>query len=268
MDGGVWSCDVHVIKPDAEIYRILFEKYGLVPEECLFIDDHGENIAIGKKFGMKGIVFRDHDQLTADLEKALTKDATHDRITVLCYGDSNTYGYDPRSFFGSQYPAQHRWVDLLAKKLDYEVINAGENGREIPRWEGERMCFDLMLANQKPIDLLTIMLGSNDLLQGNSVDAVIKRMESFLEHIDLEPSKILLIGPPTMQLGEWVPVQTLIDASVALNHEYKALSERLGVHFVNAGEWNIPLTFDGVHFTEEGHKAFAESLATYLHKGE
>ena len=189
-------------------------------------------------------------------------------MKILCFGDSNTYGYDPRSFFGSQYPAQHRWVDLLAKKLDYEVINAGENGREIPRREGERMRFDLMLANQKPIDLLVIMLGSNDLLQGNSVDAVVKRMEAFLKHIDLDKSQILLIAPPAMQLGEWVPTQALIDASVALNHEYKALFERLGMGFVDAGEWNIPLTFDGVHFTEKGHKAFAESLVNYLHKGE
>ena len=90
MDGGVWSCDVHVIKPDAEIYRILFEKYGLVPEECIFIDDHRENIAVGKKSGMKGIVFKDYEQLTADLEKALTKDAAHDsladcRATLFCY---------------------------------------------------------------------------------------------------------------------------------------------------------------------------------------
>ena len=187
-------------------------------------------------------------------------------MKILCFGDSNTYGYDPRSFFGSQYPAQHRWVDLLAQNLDCETVNAGENGREIPRREGELLRFDLMLTNQKPVDLLIIMLGSNDLLQGNSVEAVVKRMEAFLEHIDLHKSKILLIGPPPMQRGEWVPTQALIDASVFLNQEYKSLSERLDVGFVDAGKWNIPLTFDGVHFTEEGHKAFAEGLANYLTK--
>lgn len=50
----------------------------------------------------------------------------------LCFGDSNTYGYDPRSFFGNQYPAQHRWVDFLAKKLDCKAANAGENGQTFP----------------------------------------------------------------------------------------------------------------------------------------
>ena len=39
-------------------------------------------------------------------------------MKMLCFGDSNTYGYDPRSYFGGQYPAQHRWVDLLAQKLN------------------------------------------------------------------------------------------------------------------------------------------------------
>ena len=189
-------------------------------------------------------------------------------MKILCFGDSNTYGYDPRSFFGSQYPAQNRWVDILAGKLNCKAVNAGENGREIPRREGELMRFDLMMTNQKPLDLLIIMLGGNDLLQGNPVDAVAKRMEFFLQRIEMEKSGIILIGPPPMQLGEWVPDQSLIDASKALNDAYKTLTQRIGIRFVDAGEWNIPLTFDGVHFTEGGHKAFAEGLANYLTKGE
>ena len=44
-------------------------------------------------------------------------------MKILCFGDSNTYGYGPRFFFGSQYPPRHRWVDLLAGKLgDGNVI--------------------------------------------------------------------------------------------------------------------------------------------------
>ena len=189
-------------------------------------------------------------------------------MKILCFGDSNTYGYDPRSFCGSRYHAQHRWVDLVAQKLGCKAVNAGENGREIPGREGELQCFDLVLTSQKPVDLLIIMLGSNDLLQGNSVEKVVHRMEFFLRYIDLEKKQILLIGPPPMQRGEWVPTQTLIDASVALNHEYKVLCQHLGVGFADAGEWNISLTFDGVHFTEEGHNAFAEGLTNYLNKGE
>ena len=187
-------------------------------------------------------------------------------MKIVCFGDSNTYGYDPRSFLGERYPLQFRWVDLLAEKLGCEVVNAGENGREIPRREWEFRSFDQMLKNQKPVDILIIMLGDNDLLQGNETDDVVWRMESFLQQIDLEKEKILLIGPPPMQRGEWVPAQSLVDASVSLNREYKSLSEGLGVRFVDAGGWNISLTFDGVHFTEEGHKRFAEAIGNYLKK--
>ena len=185
-------------------------------------------------------------------------------MKILCFGDSNTYGYDPRSFFGSQYPAQHRWVDLLAQNLDCETVNAGENGREIPRREGELLRFDLMLTNQKPVDLLIIMLGSNDLLQGNSVEAVVKRMEAFLEHIDLHKSKILLIGPPPMQRGAWVPSDALVDESRRLGEEYGLLARKLSIPFADTRGWKIELAFDGVHFTEAGHRAFALSLHDFF----
>lgn len=189
-------------------------------------------------------------------------------MKILCFGDSNTYGYDPRSYFGSRYPAQHRWVDLLAEKMDCKAVNAGENGREIPWREWELADFHRMLRKEQPMDLLIVMLGTNDLLRGNSPETVAGRMEAFLEASDPEKGKILLIGPPAMKLGEWVPTHTLTDASTELNHRYKSLSERLGVDFTDAGMWNISLAFDGVHFTEEGHEAFSERLATYLNKGE
>ena len=187
-------------------------------------------------------------------------------MKILCFGDSNTYGYDPRSFIGSQYPPRHRWVDLLAQKLGCDAVNAGENGREIPEGEGELMRFEMMLARHDPVDLLVIMLGTNDLLQGDPPEVVARRMEAFLEHIPLERSKILLIAPPPMQRGAWVPSKSLIDASTALNREYEALCARLGIGFADARTWDIPLTFDGVHFSEEGHGAFAEGLANYLTK--
>ena len=181
-------------------------------------------------------------------------------MKILCFGDSNTYGYDPRSYFGEQYPAQHRWVDLLAQKMGCKAVNAGENGREIPRREGELQRFDLMLSNQKPLDLLLVMLGSNDLLQGNSVEAIAQRMEAFLKRIPLEKSQILLIGPPRMQLGAWITDERLLEDCVQLNTAYKALAEQLGIRFVDATDWDIEVTFDGVHYSEKGHQTFAENL--------
>lgn len=157
-------------------------------------------------------------------------------MKILCFGDSNTYGYDPRSFLGDRYPAQCRWVDLLARKLGCETVNAGLNGRTIPKREEDWVLFWRLLAAQEPVDLLVILLGTNDLLQGNPPEAVADRMEQLCKNIIPEKSKILLIGPPTLQLGEWVPSRELVEASAALNKAYKALSERLCLDFVDAGE--------------------------------
>lgn len=54
------------------------------------------------------------------------------RINVICFGDSNTYGYDPRSYLGGRYGPDSRWVDILAEKTGWTICNMGQNGREIP----------------------------------------------------------------------------------------------------------------------------------------
>lgn len=171
-------------------------------------------------------------------------------MRVVCFGDSNTYGYDPRSYLGGRYPVTSRWVDLLAEKTGWEVLNAGENGREIPR----------LPVSLPPLDLLIVMLGSNDLLQGADVDMVTARMEAFLDQLPLEKEKILLVAPPPMRLGEWVTDERLLTASAQLAERYQTLAQRRGIQFMDAGEWDITLTFDGVHFTGEGHQSFALGL--------
>ena len=97
-------------------------------------------------------------------------------MRVICYGDSNTYGYDPRSYLGDRYPADCRWVDLLANMTGWEVKNAGENGREIPRRESELQRVLRMLSADNA-DLLIVMLGGNDLLQGADSAIAAERMQ-------------------------------------------------------------------------------------------
>ena len=53
-------------------------------------------------------------------------------MNVICFGDSNTYGYDPRGYFGGRYDADCRWVDILATETGWTFYNMGQNGREIP----------------------------------------------------------------------------------------------------------------------------------------
>ena len=178
-------------------------------------------------------------------------------MKVICFGDSNTFGYDPCSYLGGRYAPESRWVDLLALKTGWQVRNNGMNGREIPSRE---------TVFSKSTDLLIIMLGTNDLLQGNSVDEVVSRMERFLTSLTINSKNVLLVAPPPMQIGEWVQEQSLLASSAALAGGYRALSERIGVRCVDAGKWNIPMAFDGVHFTEEGHRVFAGKLCEYLYE--
>ncbi len=71
LDGYIISSEEKVIKPEAEIYLRLFEKFDLKPEECLFADDRAENIEGGRRVGMEGIVFTDARQYERELRKIL-----------------------------------------------------------------------------------------------------------------------------------------------------------------------------------------------------
>ena len=113
-------------------------------------------------------------------------------------------------------------------------------------------------------DLLIVMLGTNDLLQGRSPEQAAERLERFLSGISLNSNKILLIAPPPMAMGEWVPTPQLIEDSRTFARLCQVLAERLGIRFADAGKWDIPLAYDGVHFTEQGHKAFAAGLLEEL----
>lgn len=174
-------------------------------------------------------------------------------MNVICYGDSNTWGYDPRSRAGESYPTGSRWTDILGMKTGWTVINQGMNGREVPAAPAEI---------PENTDLFLVMLGTNDLLQLDTPEAAAKRMEVFLSGMNTE--KVVLIAPPAMVWGEWVQDDGLIQDSIRLTHLYRELSLQLGVRFLDAGQWGVDLAYDGVHFTEAGHKAFAEGLVKEL----
>ena len=178
-------------------------------------------------------------------------------MRILCFGDSNTYGYDPRGFFADRYEARDRWVDLLASQTGHEMINASSNGREIPR----NACLSCKLET---VDALLVMLGTNDLLEGASAKAAAAKMEAFLRTLLPCYRQILLVAPPPMQRGAWVPTDALAAESLRLAEEYRLLAEMLSIPFADTRRWNVELCFDGVHFTEEGHHKFAQRLIEYI----
>ncbi len=73
-DGRIVSGEVKAVKPEPDIYRILFETYQLNPAECIFIDDRVDNIMAAKAQGMQGIIAKNYEQTREDLEKYLSGD--------------------------------------------------------------------------------------------------------------------------------------------------------------------------------------------------
>ena len=195
---------------------------------------------------------------------------------LLCYGDSNTYGYDPHSYLGGRYPESVRWTALL-REYGWDVINRGEKGRSIPSCGGEIHAAIQSLCRVEA-DILTVMLGSNDLLQPSCPPAreCADRMERFLTallHADGwgKLRKILLVAPPPMALGTWVQDGKTIAASRRMAECYEDTARLLGIGFADAGGWGVDLAYDGVHFSETGHLAFAkgiqQTLSALLPKG-
>ena len=153
--------------------------------------------------------------------------------TILCYGDSNTYGYDPQSPLGGRYPPQVRWPDQLAAlQPDRQIVNLGETGREIPRrpWEVQRL--EEALKRSSPVDAVVILLGSNDLLQMSppQAEVVVERMRALLAWLLVRrgqwggQTQFLLAAPPPMRRGAWVADEAWAEASRHLAEKYSALA--------------------------------------------
>ena len=185
--------------------------------------------------------------------------------TILCFGDSNTYGYDPRSPLGGRYPPQVRWTGRLAAHPGWRIQEAGGNGREIPRSPQQLEGLARQCAGA---DLVIIMLGTNDLLQspGLRAEDAAGRMECCIRFLLALPAapRVLLVAPPPMAPGSWVRDPRPLRESARLGCCYRDLARRLEVSFADAGAWQVALLFDGVHFSPDGHQAFARGLLPVL----
>ena len=181
-------------------------------------------------------------------------------MKLLCYGDSNTYGYDPRGFFGGRYDESEIWCHILGKALGCRVLNCGENGRTIPNTPREIKALLDTITREMPT-ILVLFLGTNDILTGKGTPEVISgRMEQLIKRLKQQfpELSILLLSPPPIGLPEFH------ENAQAVATGYRALAERENLIFLDSFHWDIPLTFDGIHFTQAGHQAFAAQLTAAL----
>ena len=190
-------------------------------------------------------------------------------MKVLFFGDSNTYGYDPSDFLGGRYPASVRWADRLAERLEGRgnILAAGQNGRCVPAIPEDVYYLEPMLQKAGDIDVFACMLGTNDvwLTQRPDAAAAERHMDAFLSWLKTRENirEILLIAPPAAEVTE-DGMQKFAAETKKLPALYRQLAEKHNVKYVDADQWHIPMGYDGVHFSEEGHRIFAEKMYPVL----
>ena len=178
---------------------------------------------------------------------------------IVCYGDSNTYGYDGDDPFGARLPVDSRWPELLGGLLGCECFNCGLNGRTIPHFQRGIEADLAMICRYAPCTLVIVMLGTNDLFTDTEPEETAERMRRFLEKLKEavpETAILLCAPPPVTDFGE-----AYISAFETLADLYGELAGELGVAFVDSTGWGIRTAGDGVHFSERGHRVFAVKMA-------
>lgn len=200
--------------------------------------------------------------------------------TILCFGDSNTYGL--KSDMLTRYPRNIRWTGVLQEQLgaDYYVIEEGLGGRTtvwddpIEEHKNGKTYLSPCLDSHKPIDLVVIMLGTNDLKSrfsvtsfdiGTSMENLVRIILRSDAGIDFQPPQILLITPvPIHSVGRDDLDQMINDMesrSIAIEPYYQAIAQKYGLHYLNPGFMIEINPTDGIHYTEKGHAQMAGLVA-------
>lgn len=187
--------------------------------------------------------------------------------SLICLGDSNTWGYDPRSPLGARYMLNKRWTGILKSELKINVINMGSNGRTIPERGYSTEVIERLIRQKTKGEEnvpLWIMLGTNDILKDpeSTAEDVNDKLRTLVHRLNdcALPINIRIIAPVPMKSGTWADKERFVTESEKLGRLYKETAEAEGVAFTDAAEFGVKLDYDGVHFSEEGHKIFAENM--------
>ena len=189
----------------------------------------------------------------------------------LFYGDSNTYGVDiTGGHSGARYPEDVRFTGILQESLkdEWKFAVEAKVGRCIPSMEFELEEFEEILKNAGKIDLLAIMLGTNDYLSYSKPDAkrVADRMRALIsrlfrkEDYSNRKTKILLIAPPKLDFTGDRYYEKFSTLDGGLSEALEEVAKEFGLFFADAGSLDLPVGKDGIHLTIEAQKPLAEYL--------
>ncbi len=200
---------------------------------------------------------------------------------ILCYGDSNTYGYLPAGN-GRRYSEGVRWPSVLQKLLgeEYTVIEEGLCGRTTDAepvdepWKNGESYLCAALSTHRPIDMAVFMLGTNDLKASfhrtaetiaAGMKTILEQTNSFLMLKQEYLPKILLIAPAYINDTSRGPFgdefdQTSQQMSRLLASQYKTLTEEYDALFLDAAEFAATSPRDGLHLDAENHRRLGEAV--------
>jgi lysophospholipase L1-like esterase len=201
--------------------------------------------------------------------------------TVLCYGDSLTWGYDAET--QGRHRHQDRWPNVIRAALGHgvEVVAEGLSGRttafDDPLVAADRngvRILPTILSSHAPIDLVVLMLGTNDMkpsMHGNPFLAQrgVRRLIEIIRTHDYPAGdrapEILLVAPPVIGPTDNVEFRAVYAGGEASSKRladlYEALADEAGCGFFDAGTVASAAPFDGVHLDAENTRNIGEALA-------
>lgn len=200
--------------------------------------------------------------------------------TILCYGDSNTWGHTPGS--GQRFGPDIRWPRVMATLLgpDYEIVEAGLCGRTTiwddpfePGLNGMETLVPV-LRSASPLDLVILMLGTNDLKFKTAWDSaracniLVKQIRANAELFRGGRAQVLLVSPPLVEepyMFEMANPSSPCSRAESLKFGtyYQQFAQSLQTPFFDAATV-AAVELDGIHLGEAGHKALAAALAAQV----
>lgn len=204
---------------------------------------------------------------------------------ILCFGDSNTWGYPPGG--DSRYPWPVRWTGVLQQALGdgVRVIEEGLNGRttrldEVGRADRNGLTLlPVLLESHRPLDIVVMMLGTNDLkaLYNQSAEQIAQSAKvlcqtvlenPYLNDENLEGKTQVILVAPTLitklPLEDDGVFAGASDKSLLFGQLYRQVAQDLDIHFVDASDIVQTTEADGIHWEAHQHGDFGKALAVEI----
>lgn len=203
--------------------------------------------------------------------------------TIMCFGDSNTYGAIPTLARTGRhrFAPDRRWPGIMRRQLGngWDVIEEGQGGRTTVHddpieglHKNGLKALPVCLETHMPLDLVVIMLGTNDLKHrfavtandvADSIEVLVRMIQrSEAGHGGSAPT-VLVVAPPPMLEVDWFGQMFLGGAAKSLLFAgiFRDAAKRCGAAFFDAAEFVESSAVDGIHLDSDAHRVLGTELA-------